>query len=394
MDVVLGVVLGWVTAASVVAALRLRRVSHRVVTPEEETMRIAVHAATATLPHLRHGLTPAAGGRSIKHLQSLVQAPAVALADVTGIVASTGAPDGLLSAGAPLPAWCPRAERDKLEVELHLDQLAGDQPFGSVVAAPLMVSDGGRVGSLLAFYRPGEDPSPEDTRVVSETASLVAAQLELAQLETQRERVARAELRALRAQISPHFIYNALAAVARFTRTRPDEARELLIEFAEFTRYAFRGERAYVTLADELNNVERYLRLEQARFGERLQVRVNVVPEILMVVVPILSLQPLVENAIRHGIEATSRGGTVEIEGCDLDADVEIIVRDDGPGIDVDRVRRLLEGESDGVGLPNVHNRLRTTFGPEYGLSVEERDGGGTAVRMSVPKFRAGVRAS
>ena len=91
----------------------------------------------------------------------------------------------------------------------------------------------------------------------------------------QEERLAQAELRALRAQISPHFIYNALAAVATYIHTRPEEARELLTEFAEFTRYAFRGNRPYVTLADELHYVEKYLRLEKARFGDRLEVRVR-----------------------------------------------------------------------------------------------------------------------
>ena len=106
-----------------------------------------------------------------------------------------------------------------------------------------------------------------------ETGALVAAQLELAEIEEQDQRLARAELLALRAQISPHFIYNALAAVASLIRTNPEEARELLAEFAEFIRYAFRGERPYVTLADELHYVQKYLRLEQARFGGRLQVR-------------------------------------------------------------------------------------------------------------------------
>jgi two-component system LytT family sensor kinase len=230
--------------------------------------------------------------------------------------------------------------------------------------------------------------------VLSQTAALVAAQLELAQLEAQEERLARAELQALRAQISPHFIYNALAAIARFTKTQPDEARELLTEFAEFTRYAFRVERAYVTLAEELRNVERYLRLEQARFGDRLQVRVDVVPEALMAVIPIFSLQPLVENAVRHGVEASPQGGRVEIEGVDLDADVMIVVRDNGPGIDPAAARDLLDGAGGGVGLRNVHNRLRASFGPGYGITLERGVGGGTVARMTVPKFRAGVRAA
>ena len=118
--------------------------------------------------------------------------------------------------------------------------------------APLVVQDE-QIGWLAAFYGSDRRLRPEDTRVVSEVASLVAAQVELSALAEQEERLAHAELRALRAQISPHFIYNALAAVANSIHTRPEEARELLTEFAEFTRYAFRGNRSYVTLADELH---------------------------------------------------------------------------------------------------------------------------------------------
>ena len=114
-----------------------------------------------------------------------------------------------------------------------------------------------------------------------------------------------AELRALRAQISPHFVYNSLTAIASFVRTDPDRARDLLIEFADFTRYAFRRGGEFTTLADELTNIERYLVLEKARFGDRLDVRLRVAPEVLPVSIPFLSVQPLVENAVRHGLEGS-----------------------------------------------------------------------------------------
>ena len=227
-----------------------------------------------------------------------------------------------------------------------------------------------------------------------EVASLVSAQVELSALAEHEERLAEAELRALRAQISPHFIYNALAAVANSIHTRPEEARELLTEFAEFTRYAFRGNRSYVTLADELHYVEKYLRLEKARFGDRLDVRVSVAPEVLTAVVPVLSMQPLVENAVRHGVEKAAGPCRVEILGADLDADVELTVRDGGAGMSAEAAAAALAGRGDGIGLANVHARLQSTFGPEYGLEVESPPGGGTVVRMLVPKFRAGVRAA
>src|SRR5205807_6728144 len=148
-------------------------------------------------------------------------------------------------------------------------------PLRSAVLAPLTVQ-GKRIGTLIAFYRSLGRPSHHELRVVQEGASLVSAQVELSVIDEQEERLAQAELRALRAQISPHFIYNALAAVAGDIHARPEEARELLIDFAEFTRYLFRDGRSYVTLGEEIDHVERYLRLEQARFRDSLHVTIDV----------------------------------------------------------------------------------------------------------------------
>ena len=128
-----------------------------------------------------------------------------------------------------------------------------------------------------------------------------------------------------------------------------------------------------MTLADELHYVEKYLRLEQARFGDRLDVRVNVAPEVLTAVVPVLSMQPLVENAVRHGVEKAAGACRVEIIGADLDADVELTVHDGSAGMSDEDAAAALEGRGNGIGLANVHARLQSTFGPEYGLEVERR---------------------
>ena len=266
-------------------------------------------------------------------------------------------------------------------------------PLRSAILAPLRIGDA-RVGTVVALYEQPGRVRVEDSRVVGEAAALVSAMIELSELDAQGERLAVAELRALRAQISPHFIYNALTAVASFIHSRPEEARELLTEFSDFIRYAFARQRPYVTLADELQYVEKYLRLEQARFGDRLQVVVRVDPEVLQAVVPLLSLQPLVENAVRHGVEARPGGGRVEIHGHDLGADVELRVSDDGGGFDPERAREALAGHGPGIGLGNVQARLQSTFGSGYGLAVESPNGAGTTVVMTLPKFRAGVRAA
>jgi two-component system LytT family sensor kinase len=227
-------------------------------------------------------------------------------------------------------------------------------------------------------------------RAALETARWVSTQLELAELDASRARLARAEVRALRAQISPHFIYNALAAIASFVRTDPERARELLTEFAEFTRYSFRSHGEFTTLAEELHSIDQYLMLERARFGDRLQVRLQVAPEVLPVAVPFLALQPLVENAIRHGLAGKTGPGTVSIVAEDAGAECLISVEDDGVGMDPAVLVRTEDGSH--VGLGNVDDRLRSVFGDRFGLVVETAPGAGTKVIMRVPKFSAGVR--
>ena len=390
MDVALGVVLGLALAASLAAGWRLVR-APRVQDPSSSAMQGAVHAATSLLPHLRRGLGTESAQPAAPHLRVLVGAGAIALADGERLLAFDGLGADHHRPGDPLAALAGEVRDDRVRVEPRLGCDHPGCPLRSAIVAPLVVQDR-RVGALVALYdRPGR-LRLEETRAVGEAASLVSAMVELSEMEAQGERLARAELRALRAQISPHFIYNALAAVASFIHSRPEEARELLTEFAEFIRYAFARQHAYVTVADELRYVEKYLRLEQARFGERLTVRVQVDPEVLQAVLPVLSLQPLVENAVRHGVEGQPEGGLVAIEGIDLGNDVALRVSDEGDGIDPERVREALSGEGPGIGLGNVHGRLQSTFGEGYGLQVEP--GPGTTVVMTLPKFRAGVRAA
>ena len=248
------------------------------------------------------------------------------------------------------------------------------------------------VGTLQVF-------SPHHTaglaRAADEVAGWVSGQLDLAELDASRTRAMEAEVRALRAQISPHFIYNSLGAIASFVRTDPDRARELLLEFADFTRYSFRSHGDYTTLAEELRSVERYLLLEQARFGDRLQVTLRIAPEVLPVAVPFLCVQPLVENAVRHGLAGSERAGHISINAQDRGQECVIEVEDDGIGEDPEKVRRALAGDaaSDSVGLGNVDSRLRNAYGDEFGLVVETAPGAGTKVTVRVPKFAPGVHA-
>ena len=391
MEVILGVLLGWAIAASALAGFRLIR-PPRVISNEQRAMQEALHAATATLPHLRRGLSADSAAKTVGHLRTLTQALAVALVDHDHVLAFAGTGFEHHDDAEWLALIARAARDDRLHVESRIRCAHPGCAIGGAVLAPLVVG-GERAGTFLALFHRGWRLTPEETRTVGDAASLVSAELQLAEFEAQSERLARAELHALRAQISPHFVYNALAAIAGYIHSNPEEARELLTEFAEFTRYAFRGRSPYVTLADELSYVEKYLRLERARFGDRLQVRLQVAPEVLHAVLPMLSLQPLVENAVRHGVERNGRG-RVEIVGRDIDADVELRVTDDGVGMENERAAAILAGHGKGVGLTNVQARLQAAFGPAYGLEIESTLGRGTTVTMTVPKFRAGVRAA
>ncbi len=148
-----------------------------------------------------------------------------------------------------------------------------------------------------------------------------------------------------------------------------------------------------MTVADELYYVEKYLRLERARFGDRLHVRVQVDPEVQQVVVPVLSLQPLVENAVRHGVERRGQG-RIEISGHDFGSDVELRVSDNGVGMEPAHAAVILAGQGTGLGVANVQARLQTSFGPGYGLQIETAIGRGTTVKMRLPRYSAGLRAA
>jgi two-component system LytT family sensor kinase len=392
MALALGVVLVVGVAVSGFGAWRLILTPRRVLSPERESMRDALLHASATLPHLRRGLDIASARAAAPHLQALTQAGAVAITNVDSVLAVEGLSVQRTSA-ARLLELSRRVTDGRVHVEPRTNQWRQRAREDSTVVAPLIIQDR-HVGSLIAFYESSHRLRPDDARVVGEAAALVSAQIELSVVASQEERMTKAELLALRARISPHFIYNSLAAIAGYIHSSPDDARVLLTEFAEFTRYAFRGERVYVTLAEELHYVEKYLRLEQARFRDRMTVRVQVDPDVLQAVVPVLSLQPLVENAVKHGVEARAGDRTVEIIGIDRDSDVELRVTDDGAGMCQERALSALRGDAGGMGLHNVDRRLRTTFGEEYGLEIDASPGEGTTVVLSVPKFRVGVRAA
>jgi len=370
--------------------MRVWRRTHLGSEADRATFR-TLHTAALASPALREGLTTASAEHAVRHLRDLLGTPALAVTDTTDCLAWDG--DGghhRRQVGALVATAVDKGRTQSFgRGDLPCD--VPGCPIRSAVVSPLVV-DERIVGTLVAF---APYPTAGLALASDETAQWVSGQLELAELDASRTLLMEAEVRALRAQISPHFIYNSLNAIASFVRTDPDRARSLLLEFADFTRYSFRRHGDFTTLAEELRSIERYLLLEQARFGDRLAVKLSIAPEVLPVAVPFLCIQPLVENAVRHGLEGSAGSGTITIQARDRGQECLIEVEDDGAGEDPEKVRRALAGDAstDSIGLGNVDARLRATYGDDYGLVVETAPGAGTKVTVRVPKFAPGVSA-
>ncbi|MFF3673962.1 sensor histidine kinase [Streptomyces sp. NPDC002120] len=361
-------------------------------TPVERATFHTLHTASLAAPPLRAGLTEDAARKAARRLRSLLGTEALCLTDRESVLAwdGPGADHHERRAMARVAVMLESGRSQSVRTECQRP----DCPLKWAVVAPLTGEDG-MLGALVAY---GSRESAVLVRAATEVARWVSVQLELSELDRSRTRLMEAEIKALRAQISPHFIFNSLAAIASFVRTDPEHARELLLEFADFTRYSFRRHGDFTTLAEELRSIQQYLALAGARFGDRLKVTLQVAPEVLPVALPFLCLQPLVENAVKHGLEDSTEECRITITAQDAGAEAVITVEDNGVGMDPALLRRILAGErggsSSGIGLPNVDERIRQVYGDEYGPVIETGVGAGMKITIRIPKYRAGVHSS
>jgi two-component system LytT family sensor kinase len=364
---------------------RILRASRDLGTDADRITYETLHRVSLAAPHLSSGLTAEGAARASRHLRALLGCEGLAITDTTTVLATegsvAGAPHTDGSAGAGLfgiAAGALASQRTQVTRRDGLD----------VVCAPILVR-GQAVGTVISL---AGKANAGLARATTEVAAWVAAQVGLAELDESRALLMEAEVRALRAQISPHFIYNSLNAIASFIITDPQRARQLVVEFADVTRYSFRRLGDFTTLAEELQAIDRYLLREMARFVYRIRVSLAIAPEVLSTVIPFLSLQPLVENAVRHGLEGKDGGGLITLTASDAGEYAEITVEDDGVGIDPDALREVLAGHAEGVhvGLRNVDVRLRQVYGQGHGLVIDTAPGAGTLITLRVPKFQPG----
>lgn len=354
--------------------------------PAQTTFQIGNQA----LPHLRSGLTREAAQHLADIIQHTAEVDAVAITDREVVLGWAGKPCPPHQPGSGLSDATRRTMADRVTRVLDTQELMGSYQecdLGTVVIAPL-ISRGQSVGAIKLYITTDQVLPSRIIQHAEGIAQMLSLLMEVVEADRQKSLAADARLEALQAQIRPHFLFNVLNTIVAFSRTDPDRSRDLLIQLSAFFRRSLQHHGPTIALRDEIEYVNTYLALESARFGARLYYRVRVDPRALDIPVPVLTLQPLVENAIVHGLSHRESVGTVSITVRFMDNRLAIYVSDNGVGIPKSQQYEIFEmgrGTGMGLGLSNVAERMMGLYGPHYRLRLRSREGIGTTVRLTIP---------
>jgi len=373
-------------AGGTVGARLLTRPDHIKALHSQRVLEIA----DRSLAHLRRGLDAQTAQEVCRLALDESEAAAVAITDTERVLGFAGLGEDHHAVGGPILT---RATREAIETNEHR-VLASKDEIGcpkkecllrAAIVVPLETR-GRAVGTLKFYYTTPRLLNETQVTMVEGLAKLLSTQLELSELERQTELACRMELKALQAQINPHFLFNTINTIAMLIRTDPVTARELLREFASFYRRMLEDNEGLVALRQEVDYALTYLRFEQARFGERLRVVHDLPDDVGDVAVPAFIIQPIVENCVQHGMRPTGPLD-ITIAGKRRDGIVSIRINDDGLGIEREDVGRVLEpgfGKGLGIALKNIDDRLKGHYGPGSGLEVTSEHGTGTTVTLTI----------
>ncbi|AEB07725.1 signal transduction histidine kinase, LytS [Coriobacterium glomerans PW2] len=362
----------------------------------QETLAIA----SDMLEDIKGGLNSESAETVCRHLLSETRASTIAVTDQRCVLACVGDLASDFPPGSPIHTATTHYVLDHGIVQSFtrvLDVLGEGGRHSRIPAgiiAPLMVR-GHAVGTLKFYFRTPRLVNRTQYALVSGFAELLSTQLAIHELEIQEELTARAEVRALQAQINPHFLFNTLNTIASFTRTDPLRARELLREFSSFYRSTLDNSGSLIPVEREIAQTRRYLTFERARFGDdRIVATFDVEEGVQDAPVPAFVVQPLVENAVRHALTGDAPLHiTVSIRSCADDA-ISIEVSDDGAGMDDETATRLFDvfsaapdtsspqGRGAGVAMRNISERIKRFYGPRSYANVASKLGQGTTVTL------------
>ncbi|WP_369420062.1 LytS/YhcK type 5TM receptor domain-containing protein [Lentibacillus daqui] len=351
--------------------------------------------AEQTLRYLQQGMTRESAKAVCQILFREIHPAAVAITDHTHILAHVGVANDHHRAGNLLQTHLTKQviEHGRLMVagKQAIDCKQDDCPLEAAIVAPLK-QRGETVGTLKLYYQSKKEITDVEKQLLQGLSSLLSNQLELAETDYKLKLAKEAEIKALQAQISPHFLFNALNVIISLVRINPDQARKLLTSLSTFIRQNLEGTTvAFVSLQQELLHVKAFLEIEKARFVDKLQIIYDIDETTMKAKIPPLTLQPLVENAIRHGIKNMDKDCLVTISIKDNGEDILIKVMDNGAGMSKEMLEKvskqyLTSSTSTGMGLYNVNRRLTMTFGNDVRLHFTSRPHKGTTVYCNIPR--------
>jgi two-component system LytT family sensor kinase len=344
----------------------------------------ALRVAGRTLGILARGFGPEAAPEVARIIREETGAGAVAVTDRTTVLAFDGIGSDHHRTGGPIvsPFSFRSIERNELVFadgvhEHFVCPLDAACPLDAVLVAPLVLD--GTVLGTVQLYEPRHRRFRSVNRSLGEgLASLLSAQLLAARYETAKGLLTVQELKLVQAQVNPHFLFNSLNTIAAVLRTDAPRARELLLHLAAFFRKNLKRPAEVATLREELEHVNAYLEIEKARFADRLTVETEVDEALLGLRLPAFTLQPLVENAFKHGLAQLLGPGTARIRAR-RDGAVALLEIEDSAGAFTGL------GDGEGLGLKSVDTRIKNLIGPEYGVAVSCIPGALTRVTVRLP---------
>lgn len=354
--------------------------------------KLTLKIADRTLAYFRKGYNKETARDTAKIIYDMTKIKAVSFTDTEKILAHVGIGEDHHLSGSPIKTNLTKeALLTKKYIVANTKEEIGCEhkncPLKSAIIVPIKEED--KVIGMLKLYKGQENSITKvDKELALGLAQIFSTQIELSKIDYQRELLSRSELKALQAQINPHFLFNAINTIVSLTRTQPNDARRLLIHLGNYFRNNLQQETEIVDLYKEIEHISSYVEIEKARFGDKLEIIYDI-PESIDCKLPPLLLQPIVENAIKHGVLGKIEGGRVEIIARDNGKETKLMVKDDGVGIakeDLDCLFNECENK-ESIGLKNVNERLKNKYGKEYGLILESEINKGTTATMIIPKF-------
>lgn len=238
-----------------------------------------------------------------------------------------------------------------------------DGDIKSCIILPIFQEERKIYGTLKLYFDTSKIVASRKKYLAEGLSMLISTFIEISRVENFKSMAREAELKALQAQINPHFLFNALHTISSFVRINPDKAREIIMDLSTYLRYNLENSAKLVPLHMELNQVNAYVNIEKARFGDKISLTCNIPNDLMDIKLPNLTIQPLVENSIKHGILKKREGGNINISAYKEKNGCIIIIEDNGVGIEHEIIRNINSTISKNIGLKNVHNRLKLLFG-------------------------------